>query len=140
MSWSNGTVTYGAIPAAQLAALPPIRLLSLSHTMKAAWVAGVDDGPVATSLALRTPSPNPARSASRLAWSQPRAGNARLDVFDVNGRHVRTVTDGVQAAGVHAESWNLADEHGTRVGAGLYFLRLAVAGEPARTQRITVLR
>ena len=140
VSWANNTLTFGAIPKAQLAALPPIRLLRLATSAQALWVAGVDDGPVANTLALRTPSPNPARSASRLAWSQPRAGVARLDVFDLNGRHVRTVANGFQTAGMHAESWNLSDEGGARVGAGLYFLRLSVAGEPARTARITVVR
>lgn len=140
VNWSNGTLTFGAIPHAQLAALPPLRLLSLSHSMQAVWVASVGDGPATTSLALRTPSPNPARSTSRLAWSQPRAGHARLDVFDVNGRHVRTVANGFRHAGAHAESWNLADAQGSRIGAGLYFLRLAVDGESAVTRRITVVR
>jgi hypothetical protein len=141
VSWTGGTLTLGAIPAASLAALPPLRSLALSLTMNlSGWVAGVDDGPISAELAMRTPSPNPARSTSRIAWSQPRAGAARLDVYDVGGRHVRTLHDGFVPSGAHAESWNLTDESGARVGAGLYFARLAVAGEPARTQRITVVR
>jgi hypothetical protein len=46
----------------------------------------------------------------------------------------------MQPAGAHAVDWDLADEKGARVGSGLYFARLSVAGEPAHTQRVTVLR
>jgi hypothetical protein len=140
VTWAAGTLTCGAIPAAQLAALPPIRTLTLSLTMQNTVVAGIDDPIVATTLALRAPSPNPARSSSRLTWSQPRGGFARLDVFDINGRHVRTLAEGLIPAGVHSETWDLADKTGVRVGAGLYFARVSTAGEQPRTQRITVLR
>jgi thiol-disulfide isomerase/thioredoxin len=141
VSWAGGALTFGAIPSAALAALPPIRMLALSLTMQTpGWVAGVDDGPIAAELAMRTPSPNPAQSTSRIAWSQPRAAAARLEVYDVRGARIRTLANGVEAAGAHAATWNLADASGARVGAGLYFVRLSVAGENARVQRVTVVR
>ena len=141
MSWSNGTLAFGAIPKAALAALPPIRALGLGVTMQlSGWIADVGGPSGAAEVAMRAPAPNPARSTSQIAWSQPRAGAARLEIYDVGGRRVRTLMDGVQTAGEHAESWDLTDGGGVRVGAGLYFARLSVAGEHARVQRITVVR
>jgi hypothetical protein len=86
-----------------------------------------------------TPSlPNPARSTTTLAWSMPEAGDVVVEVFDMAGRHVRDVLHGVQAAGAHTLVWDLRDDAGTRVPAGLYTLRLTAPGHTVR-QRVAVL-
>ncbi|HTR96970.1 MAG TPA: FlgD immunoglobulin-like domain containing protein [Candidatus Acidoferrales bacterium] len=90
-------------------------------------------------LALSPPSPNPASRSSVLAFSLPAAGEARLEVLDVAGRRVRTLASGARAAGPARVAWDLADDAGERVPAGLYWVRLAVAGE-ARVQRLIVIR
>jgi hypothetical protein len=140
-TWSGGTLTLGAVPAELLATLPATRRVEFRLLMQSGGpVTGVSEPGPATALEMRAPWPNPAHSSTRVAWSQPRAGVARLDVYDVSGRRVRTVDDRMQPAGAHAVDWDLADEKGARVGSGLYFARLSVAGEPAHTQRVTVLR
>jgi len=90
--------------------------------------------------ALARVSPNPAAGADRIGWSQPRAAEARLDVFDVGGRRLRTLDDRTEGAGVHLATWDLTDDRGSRVRPGLYFARLTVAGEGDRTRRLTVIR
>jgi len=66
------------------------------------------------------PSANPA-----IRFSTPQASTLVLDVFDVQGRLVRSMPFGVQAAGVGEIPFQ-----GKGLGAGVYFYRLAL-GDPA---------
>lgn len=90
-------------------------------------------------LAFAPPSPNPARGATQLRFVLPQAGLVRLEVFDASGRHVRTLADGISAAGEHVHPFALTDDSGRELPAGLYLARLAAAGV-IRTQRVMVVR
>ena len=57
----------------------------------------------------------------------------------MRGRHVRTLANGVAPAGEHVAGWDLADDAGLRVGAGLYFARVSVEGIGQATTRLTIL-
>jgi hypothetical protein len=140
VSWNGTTLEIGDITPAMLSSWNDIVTLTLRFGMlTAGTTAGVEPASSAT-FALHAPAPNPAAHEARLSWSQPRAGDARLDVFDLSGRLVRVVERGTHAAGAHTATWNLADESGAPVGTGLYFARVAVAGEGTRTVRVTVVR
>jgi YVTN family beta-propeller protein len=83
---------------------------------------------------------NPARTESRFGYELPGAGPARLEVFDVMGRRVRSlVRDPAAAAGSYQSVWDLMDQGGSRVSAGLYFVRLSTPGGTSG-QRVVVLR
>jgi flagellar hook assembly protein FlgD len=60
-------------------------------------------------------------------------------VYDVSGRLVRRLVDGERGAGTEAAVWNGTDESGTRLGAGVYFVRLAGPGL-RETRRVILLR
>jgi hypothetical protein len=79
-------------------------------------------------LALERPSPNPARAGAALRFSLSREGAARLAVFDLTGRRVANLADGVLSAGDHELRWDLRGLGGTRVADGLYFVRLEAEG------------
>jgi hypothetical protein len=88
--------------------------------------AGVDDRPVAD-FELAPVQPNPLRGAGRIGFALPRAAHVRLSVIDVQGREVAVLAEGVREAGRHQVGWEGAGGSG-RVGPGLYFVRLSVAG------------
>jgi subtilisin family serine protease len=90
-------------------------------------------------LGFAPPSPNPAAASTALRWQMPRAGRARLALYDAAGRLVRVLADGDVAAGPQSLAWDLRDDAGHAVGAGLYFARLDAGAERA-TQRIAVVR
>jgi len=74
---------------------------------------------------LATASPNPvARGTTSVRFGLARAGDVRLELFDLAGRRVQTLASGTMAAGPHAAIWNRQDQNGSRVGAGVYFIRL----------------
>ncbi|MEO5988149.1 MAG: FG-GAP-like repeat-containing protein [Candidatus Eisenbacteria bacterium] len=100
-------------------------------------VAGVlSHGSVAS---LATPWPNPTRSMTNVRWAMAREGRAQVSVMDLGGRLVRTLHDGVAAAGEQSSRWDLRDESNARVAPGLYFVRFEAPGEVARTTRLVVM-
>jgi PKD repeat protein len=62
------------------------------------------------------------------------SGPARLDVFDVAGRRVHVLADGVHAAGAHAVRWDRT-VHGDRAARGVYVVRLS-AGRDAVSRKL----
>jgi hypothetical protein len=96
---------------------------------------------VATGLWLAPPRPNPAGAGTpvTIAWSQPRAAEAVVGVYDVTGRRIVTLASGPHGAGRHTVTWDGTDDAGRRTAAGVSFLRLEVEGE-ARSERMVRLR
>ncbi|MHB8077794.1 MAG: FlgD immunoglobulin-like domain containing protein [Candidatus Krumholzibacteriia bacterium] len=91
------------------------------------------DGPVV----LRTPHPNPFNPSTRLAWALTAPGTVQLALYDPRGRRVRVVAEGPREAGDYATTWNGDDDHGRRVAAGTYLLRLTWRGAAGRAERTT---
>jgi hypothetical protein len=78
--------------------------------------------------ALRLAFPNPFERSTTVVFSLHASGPADVGVYDVAGRHVRTLLRGVQAAGEHTLAWDGRDDSGNRLGAGVYMLRLDAGG------------
>jgi hypothetical protein len=100
----------------------------------------VDAGP--RELELAPPSPNPARMSPRLTFGIPaRDAGSRyeLSIYDLSGRRVRTLEQGVAHGGRFSSVWNLADGAGRPVRNGVYFARLAV-GERMESRKLVVLQ
>jgi parallel beta-helix repeat protein len=93
--------------------------------IEASSLLDVDHSSGATALALEDPSPNPIHREGVVAFSLPRPGFARLSIYDVSGRLVRTLAEGTLPAGRHAARWTADDASGSRVAAGVYFMRLS---------------
>jgi hypothetical protein len=137
--FSANTLAVGPLPAFALTGQPVRHLIIGPITFPLDGSAGVGPSASRNEFVLQSPSPNPVRTGSRIAWTQPHAGHARLDLFDVGGRLVRMLADGAREAGDQHAEWDLADASGARVRPGLYFARLFVAGEGVRTARVTVV-
>lgn len=84
--------------------------------------------------------PNPVRGHADFAFTLPAPGRVRLVLYDVNGRAVRTLEDGLRAAGRHDLAWDATDDAGAPVAAGLYFARLELDGRGAAARRVSVIR
>ena len=76
----------------------------------------------------------------RLAYAGvAEAAPVSLQIFDANGRQVRSLVDSQLDAGSHSISWNTESADGNRVASGIYYAKLNVAGSVAM-QPLTVLR
>jgi hypothetical protein len=90
-------------------------------------------------VALAPARPNPARSVTRIGLTLGSPGSAQVEVFDTSGRRVRVLQSGVLPAGPTELVWDLTDEQGRPVRAGIYLVR-AHAGEIATMRRVAVAR
>jgi hypothetical protein len=89
-------------------------------------------------LAFLAPRPNPFRDRVELAFDLPRTADVSLDLFDLGGRRVARILDGHRVAGRHTLQWAPVDDAGTRLEAGLYFVRFRTSGY-AVTRRLVLL-
>ncbi|MBK7046894.1 MAG: hypothetical protein IPH48_10355 [bacterium] len=96
-------------------------------------------GAAVTRLWLQATGPNPSRDGAVLSYALPRAGAARLRVYDVAGRLVRTLTDASLPAGEGRAAWDGRDDAGRQLGGGLYFGRLETA-DGMVTTKLTLVR
>jgi len=83
------------------------------------------------------PNPSAGRAAISFALASP--GQAKLAIYDVAGRLVKTIVDGNLEAGSHRAEWGGTDESGRRNLPGVYFARLETQGF-TQTRKILYLR
>jgi YVTN family beta-propeller protein len=84
--------------------------------------------------------PNPFQDRTSVRFSVERSPSAvRIDVFDVQGRRVRTLLDRPMTRGTHIVGWDARDDRGRPVAAGAYFARLSLNGAPAGGKKMVVL-
>ncbi len=100
---------------------------------------GVDDLPLASLSLVAPPSPNPARAGSSLRYSLGHPAHVTVNVFGVSGRVVATLHDEWTPSGEQFASWDLQDSSGRKVSSGIYFIRVAAAGESI-SSKVLVLR
>jgi len=69
--------------------------------------------------------PNPFNPETTISFDMPKAGNARLDIYNVKGQLVKTLFDGTTPYGKTSKVWNGTDNSGNAVTSGVYFYRLS---------------
>ena len=80
-----------------------------------------------------------AGAVTSLALALPAAGRARIALYDVTGRLIRTLVDETLPAGESAWRWDGLDAQGRPVPRGLYFARLT-SDQGAATARLLLAR
>jgi len=88
---------------------------------------------------LRQNSPNPFSRSTTIGFSLARGGYVDLTVYDVTGRRVRCLVQGISPAGHHTVAWDGRDATGTRVSPGVYFYRLR-AGSFETVKKMLILQ
>ena len=84
-------------------------------------------------------SPNPFAESTALAFSLPRDETVTLEIWNLEGRRVRTVVDRAYQAGRWTVSWDGTNEERTKVPSGIYLARLEAGGFTS-VQKLNVLR
>jgi uncharacterized protein (TIGR02145 family) len=68
--------------------------------------------------------PNPFNPSTTINFSIPQNSFIRLQIFDVNGRHINTLVESKKSIGYYSITWDGKNEIGNDVSSGMYFYRL----------------
>lgn len=83
--------------------------------------------------------PNPFNPQTLISFEMPAAGNARLEIFAMDGKKVTTLVEGEMGAGRHEKVWNGRNDNGTTVPSGIYFYRFST-GDFSESKRMVLLK
>jgi hypothetical protein len=111
--------------------IEPEVLSDLGNSAGGTAIGGED---FAAGLSLAAPSPNPARGVATLTYRTGTAAEVRIEVFDLTGRRVASLAEGVVLPGGHTATLGTAD-----LAAGLYVVRLT-QGAAAVTRPLVVVK
>jgi hypothetical protein len=86
--------------------------------------------------------PNPFNPATTIEYSLAAAGHAKLRIYDLAGRLVRTLVDGNVEVGEHEVVWDGTTDSGIRAASGVYFLRTeaGASGDFRATRKLVLLK
>jgi YVTN family beta-propeller protein len=73
-------------------------------------------------------SPSPAHHGTTISFTLPAAANAELAIYDLLGRRIATLADGLQPAGPQNLRWDGRARDGSPAWPGVYFARLVTGG------------
>jgi hypothetical protein len=68
--------------------------------------------------------PNPFNPEAQIAFSTLAKGEVNIDVFNIKGQHIRTITKGQLGKGAHKFTWNGRDNNDNVAGSGIYLVKV----------------
>lgn len=97
-------------------------------------------GPLPPATRLFPVQPNPFNPTATIRYELARSARVTLDVYDAGGRLVRVLVQNDMPAGLHHVTWHGDDARRQRVASGVYFARLRVNNEPARVEKMVLVK
>ncbi|MDZ7723950.1 MAG: T9SS type A sorting domain-containing protein [candidate division KSB1 bacterium] len=87
---------------------------------------GVESDVQATPLSYKLDQnfPNPFNPETKIYFEIPQSERVQVAVYNVLGRHVKTLTNTEFSSGRHVLNWDGTDKTGNRVGSGVYIYRI----------------
>jgi hypothetical protein len=84
-------------------------------------------------------TPNPFNPNTTISFTLPKMTRATLRIYNVAGRHIATLFDGVAIRGMSEHRWAGVDRNGKPVPSGVYFYRL-YAENQVLTRKMVLLK
>ena len=89
--------------------------------------------------ALHQNYPNPFNPTTQIKYDLPEDAMVRITIYDMMGRHVKTLINNEQTAGYKMIRWNATNDAGSAVSAGLYLYRIDT-GQFMKTKKMVLLK
>ncbi|GEM_PF-1770531 len=89
--------------------------------------------------AIKQNYPNPFNPDTRISYSLPHAGQVKIAVYDILGKEIRTLKDGVEDAGSKEVGWDARSNDGKQVSSGVYLCKIYY-GEAFQAVKMILLR
>ncbi|NNE43119.1 MAG: T9SS type A sorting domain-containing protein, partial [Gemmatimonadetes bacterium] len=84
-------------------------------------------------------APSPFRGSTSNPFEHANTAFVEMRIYDVTGRHIRTLTRGERKPGLHQVHWHGRDSEGAEAASGIYFYVLTIDGK-REVQRTVLLR
>jgi hypothetical protein len=68
--------------------------------------------------------PNPFNTETMIRFSLTKNANVEIEIFNINGQHIRSLAQGRYAAGIHTLRWDGRDDRETLVSSGIYLCQI----------------
>lgn len=139
----ESTINYcekGDIPQFRLFKKQTGELISLSQKEVPAWnnlgiyKINLAEEVIPKSFKLNKAYPNPFNPVTNISFALPVGSNVTLEVYDINGRIIKILSDEVLNQGYHSLVWNAANN-----SSGVYFIRMH-AGEFSSIQKLMLVK
>ena len=115
--------------------------MHLSVTQGQNPTSGVGDGEALPRVThLDRAYPNPFNPSTTIEFALAHAGPTRLEVFDLNGRLVRTLVNENLGSGRHTATWQGRDRLGRAVASGAYLYRLTAPDGTVQSGRMVMVK
>ena len=83
--------------------------------------------------------PNPFNPQAYIAYNLAESADVSISVFDILGRHIKTLFNGKQFAGSYHIYWNGLNEYGSKVASGNYIIRMQTENT-IQTQKVMFMK
>ena len=78
--------------------------------------------------------PNPFNPMTNISFVMEHENNIKLSIYDIRGREVKILVNGLQGSGEHTLIWDASD-----FASGIYYIHIA-AGNHVETQKIMLIK
>ena len=83
--------------------------------------------------------PNPFNPATTINYSIPLRTHVDISIYNLLGRRLKTIAEGMKDGGDHSVIWDGTDENGIPAATGVYMYRLK-AGDYIETRKMLLLK
>jgi len=135
--YSNNTVSWERVNISDQSGLITVLPDFQAGAVDVQLVTAVDDEKnpnLPTQFALGQNYPNPFNPATSIEFTLPKAGQVKLEVFNILGQSVKTLIDRSMVAGLHRVEFD-----GGRMPSGIYFYRLTHAAG-TQTRKMALIK
>lgn len=117
----------------------PLALTIVPGPIVVVSVASSSSEIIPQNFALHANTPNPFNPATAIHYDLPQISDVHVEIFDVLGKHVRTLVQQQQTVGRHSVLWDGRDDLGRAVAGGVFICQLR-AGNFVQNRKLLLLQ
>ena len=83
--------------------------------------------------------PNPFNPVTNITYDIPEVAQVTLEIYNVSGQKVRTLTQGQHEPGRYRIQWNVTNDYGNPLSSGMYIYRIH-AGDFVSVKKLILMK
>jgi hypothetical protein len=116
-----------------------MKYLALDVTFNGPALDNINNDVLAQTSILKQNYPNPFNPTTTISYNVTKAGNVKLNVYNMKGQLVKCLVNSKQNVGIHDIAWNGRNNFGEEVSSGIYFYKIENAGK-AEVKKMVLMK